>query len=1274
MALDQSSSSGYWEGVSNAAERQAAAQAIADEVAALEAAQKSSSAPNLTVTGPAENSLVGPPSPLSSGSSRPSDSLAQPSLGSQPAAQASTDDYPEGPLPSALNMLPSTPSALNMPMSDAEKLVTQEYAKLGRAGFGTDETSIDQPGFDYWKGQLSSGQMTPEQFVTAFDKAAAMPKTPEQIAASTYGIYGRAGLGTEQNQIDPAGYNYWTGELKSGAVTPEDFAKRISYDLSKDTKFNGDVSGLDVHNYFYEHKDNPYQVAEYASSKGLTGADISRATGLNQDQVQDYFKPVFSPLDQLIDKPGRGVGGQYGNVNGMPILSRGILDQLIDSDISARGAGSNVIAGGDKVNEDNALGWDTASDNAQYARGNAAFGVERHAGGMGRREEISGDLIGLAKAFNVDPNDPRFMRTQTSQFGPPVEELDKGALYDALSEKTKDYYRVAGAVGNAPADSAAINRPDISGNHASILYKSYGDKLVPMGDPTYYDASYKVKSNALQTVAMAIPMFFPGVGQAIGAALNLSGTAASVVGNALFNAGVTALAGGDPLKGAITGGAGAFAQSVAGPVAENVLGAGNKVVGAARIEEIAKLANIPIERVENAISASLSNALSAAVLGGQDPLKTFGVSLAASFIAPEVKNKVKEFASSLDSGAFNKAATYAAGAAESVANSVISGGNIAENLVSDLSGTYKDVDDHFKTQVGADIAGYDPSGKMQYGDMFGKADTDVVVNEFKGTRGENGLMGPSENSNNPVQGQFVERTLPDGSKLTYAQLYDQKTKKYEYHVIEGGNLGGTQATYSRIVDGVPDAITQDEATRLNLDIPSDRSNTVFKKTEDAPTETKKPEESGGINLGLINLGGATGATSGAVGCASTVTSGGLPPSYPSGTTSTTGGKCVAPTNTTGGLPSVTGSATQPGGALPTVTVTGGKDVTPSLPPITVIGGPEVTPSLPGVCVIGEDCTPSLPPIIVQPPIVSLPPIIVEPPIDEPPICEPPEEEEKKKKKKEKEEDKPVIPTVGGSPIPFEWLDSRAELLNTRGGIETGPLGAAVIKPVKYAQGGLSFATGDSVDLQSVSEVCKDAPKFHDCKTPESLQTTGARKKTLLMPSELRQILPQISSQGNMGGMASGGLPHKYEKAAPDGHNPEFITGLTGYYADGGGTGQSDDIPAMLHDGDYVMDAETVSSLGDGSSKAGRKVLDGFRNQVPHKDVAEGKVVPAKIADGEYVFPAAFVTALGGGDNRRGADILDGLREKLRAHKRAAPLDKIPPKAKSPLAYIGKTKG
>ena len=157
-------------------------------------------------------------------------------------------------------------------------------------------------------------------------------------------------------------------------------------------------------------------------------------------------------------------------------------------------------------------------------------------------------------------------------------------------------------------------------------------------------------------------------------------------------------------------------------------------------------------------------------------------------------------------------------------------------------------------------------------------------------------------------------------------------------------------------------------------------------------------------------------------------------------------------------------------------------------------------------------------------------------------------------------------------------------------------------------------------------------------------------------------------------MASGGLPHKYAEAAPEGHNPEFITGVTGYYAGGRGTGQSDDIPAMLHDGDYVMDADVVAALGDGSSKAGNEALMKFMHQVPHKKENSGQPVPAKIADGEVVLPASFVTALGKGDNKYGAKILDGLREKLREHKRAAPTSKIPPKAKSPLDYLKMVKG
>jgi hypothetical protein len=189
--------------------------------------------------------------------------------------------------------------------------------------------------------------------------------------------------------------------------------------------------------------------------------------------------------------------------------------------------------------------------------------------------------------------------------------------------------------------------------------------------------------------------------------------------------------------------------------------------------------------------------------------------------------------------------------------------------------------------------------------------------------------------------------------------------------------------------------------------------------------------------------------------------------------------------------------------------------------------------------------------------------------------------------------------------------------------------------------------------------------------------TDQQKESPLKLAGLKHLMQGIAKPPrSISGLAHGGLPHKYAQAAPKGHNPEFITGLTGYYAQGDGTGQSDDIPAMLHDGDYVIDADAVAALGDGSSKAGAQVLAKMQSKVPHRDggPVHGSPVAARIADGEYVFPEAFVTAIGGGNNKQGSKMLDAMREELREHKRSAPTSKIPPKAKSPLDYLRMAKG
>lgn len=75
------------------------------------------------------------------------------------------------------------------------------------------------------------------------------------------------------------------------------------------------------------------------------------------------------------------------------------------------------------------------------------------------------------------------------------------------------------------------------------------------------------------------------------------------------------------------------------------------------------------------------------------------------------------------------------------------------------------------------------------------------------------------------------------------------------------------------------------------------------------------------------------------------------------------------------------------------------------------------------------------------------------------------------------------------------------------------------------------------------------------------------------------------------------------------------------YVQGGGTGRSDSIDAKLSDGEYVIDAETVALLGDGSSKAGAKRLDQFRANVRKqkgRELAKGKFSPDAKRPEEYI--------------------------------------------------------
>ena len=63
---------------------------------------------------------------------------------------------------------------------------------------------------------------------------------------------------------------------------------------------------------------------------------------------------------------------------------------------------------------------------------------------------------------------------------------------------------------------------------------------------------------------------------------------------------------------------------------------------------------------------------------------------------------------------------------------------------------------------------------------------------------------------------------------------------------------------------------------------------------------------------------------------------------------------------------------------------------------------------------------------------------------------------------------------------------------------------------------------------------------------------------------------------------------------------------------GGADGRSDDVNAVLSDGEYVMDAESVAMLGNGSSKAGAAKLDQMRSNLRKQKgqaLSKGKISP-----------------------------------------------------------------
>jgi len=148
-----------------------------------------------------------------------------------------------------------------------------------------------------------------------------------------------------------------------------------------------------------------------------------------------------------------------------------------------------------------------------------------------------------------------------------------------------------------------------------------------------------------------------------------------------------------------------------------------------------------------------------------------------------------------------------------------------------------------------------------------------------------------------------------------------------------------------------------------------------------------------------------------------------------------------------------------------------------------------------------------------------------------------------------------------------------------------------------------FATGSSVDTTTTSA------STYDPFNTGTGNTTGISSS--LTPGFTKAKLDYI-----LAGMPGANIVARAEggQIGPEGHNPSFfseggLNSIENRYVQGEGDGTSDSVAAMLANGEFVIPADVVSKLGNGSNEAGASVLDQFLVEIRKHAHSNGEKLP-----------------------------------------------------------------
>jgi hypothetical protein len=171
-----------------------------------------------------------------------------------------------------------------------DKIVQDAYSNIGRTGIGAGASNVDQPGLDYWKGELAAGRIAPDQFNSVFGNAVNVYKQQNPDDAYTQYVNNYQ-LG---QQTDPLKTNL------SNILSD----KQISFDEANAIKSYQDQYGFSaadiarvtgrpieeinqvlgartniIGQNITANLDNPLSLIDYAQTNKLSAKDLANASG-----------------------------------------------------------------------------------------------------------------------------------------------------------------------------------------------------------------------------------------------------------------------------------------------------------------------------------------------------------------------------------------------------------------------------------------------------------------------------------------------------------------------------------------------------------------------------------------------------------------------------------------------------------------------------------------------------------------------------------------------------------------------------------------------------------------------------------------------------------------------------------------------------------------------------------------------------------------------------------------------------------------------------------